>query len=230
MDKPDFITKGKPQPPSKFLVIGDPFSGKTTLAAKAPRPLFISTDDNAVKAGLDAVQVKDLQTLKKAIDYFDAFDDYDTLVIDTIEGVADLFEKAVIEGYIKETGHKVTAMSDVPFGRLTGKFNKYIANLSEQLWAMKKNVIVLSYTKRQQDDVSGSIVLVSELKSIRHFTKFADAIIVTIYDGEKHEARVALKRAVMAGEVEYGPIEDFLKAAGWNLPTKKIKIGKAVKS
>ena len=50
------IIKGKPQPPSKFVVMGDPFTGKTTLAAKAPRPLFISTDGNATKAGLDAVQ------------------------------------------------------------------------------------------------------------------------------------------------------------------------------
>jgi len=84
---------------------------------------------------------------------------------------------------------------------------------------------VLTYTKRVVDDVSGSIVLSSELKSIRQFTRFADGIILTSFDGEKYSCRVVSKRTVMAGAVEYGDIEPFLRAAGWELPTKKVKLG-----
>jgi len=51
------IVKAKPQAPSKFLVIGEPFSGKTTLASKAPKPVFLSTDGNAAQAGLDAINI-----------------------------------------------------------------------------------------------------------------------------------------------------------------------------
>ena len=89
--------------------------------------------------------------------------------------------------------------------------------------------MVLTYTKRQLDDVSGSIVLASELKSIRQFTRFADGIILTSYDGEKYRANVVSRRTVMAGEVVYGGIEPFLRAAGWELPTRKTKVGSAKK-
>lgn len=223
------ISKNTPKAPSKFIVMGDPMTGKTTLAAKAPKTLFISTDGNAAKAGLHAVEATNLAVVKEAIMFFEKSADYDTLVIDTVEGIADLFEKTVLDGYMQETGQMVTSMNDVPYGKLTGQFNKRIAAFSETLWALSKNVIVLTYTKRQVDDVSGSIVLASELKSIRQFTRFADALILTSFDGEKYRASVVSKRTVMAGEVNYGSIEPFLRAAGWELPTKKVKIGSTKK-
>lgn len=219
------IVKGKPQPPSKFIIMGDPMTGKTTLAATAPKPLFISTDGNAAKAGLDAINADSLSTVREAVNYFVTAKEYKTLVIDTIEGIADLFEKTVIESFNKENGQAVTSLNDVPYGKLTGQFNRRVAAFAETLWGLPKNVMVLTYTKRQVDDVSGSIVLASELKSIRQFTRFADGIILTSYDGEKHRANVVSKRTVMAGEVEYGEIEPFLKSAGWELPTKKTKVG-----
>lgn len=225
----DLISKGKPAAPSKFIVMGDPMTGKTTLGAKAPRPLFISTDGNAAKAGLDAIAATSLGVVREAIDFFVQTEEYDTLVIDTVEGIADLFEKTVIDNYNTETGQKVSSLNDVPYGKLTGQFNRRIAAFAETLWSLPKNVLVLTYTKRQIDDVSGSIILSSELKSIRQFTRFADGIILTSYDGEKYRAQVVSKRTVMAGEVEYGSIEPFLKAAGWELPTKKTKVGSAKK-
>lgn len=226
----DLIKKGKPQPPSKFIIMGDPMSGKTTLAAKAPKPLFISTDGNAAKAGLDAIEATGLAVVRQAIDYFVTSKDYDTLVVDTVEGIADLFEKTVIDNYNTENPTAgVTSLNDVPYGKLTGQFNRRIAAFAETLWSLPKNVMVLTYTKRQVDDVSGSIVLSSELKSIRQFTRFADGILLTSYDGEKYRAQVVSKRTVMAGEVVYGGIEPFLQAAGWELPAKKTKVGSTKK-
>jgi hypothetical protein len=224
-DIKDLIVKGKPTAPSKFIVMGDPMTGKTTLAAKAPKPLFISTDGNAAKAGLHAVAATSLAVVREAINFFSNSAEYETLVIDTVEGIADLFEKTVLDSYMQETGQQITALTDVPYGRLTGQYNRRIAAFAETLWALPKNVIVLTYTKRQVDDVSGSIVLNSELKSIRQFTRFADGIILTSYDGEKYRAGVVSKRTVMAGEVNYGDIEPFLRAGGWELPAKKVKIG-----
>lgn len=223
------IVKGMPAAPSKFIIMGDPMTGKTTLAAKMPRPLFISTDGNAAKAGLHAVAATDLAIVKGTIDLFAESDEYDTLVIDTVEGIADLFEQSVIDKYQQETGQAVTSLNDVPYGKLTGQFNRRVAAFAQTLWSIPKNIAVLTYTKRQIDDVSGSIILASELKSIRQFTRFADGIILTSFDGEKHRAQVVSKRTVMAGAVEYGVIEPFLKAAGWSLPTKKTKIGSTKK-
>jgi hypothetical protein len=224
-DIKDLIVKAKPSAPSKFIIMGDPMTGKTTLAAKAPKPLFISTDGNAAKMGLDAVAATDLNTVKQAIQFFNDSKDYETLVIDTVEGIADLFEKTVIDTWNKETSGQVGALTDVPYGKLTGQFNRRIAAFAETLWSLPKNVMVLTYTKRQVDDVSGSIVLASELKSIRQFTRFADGIILTSYDGEKYRAHVVSRRTVMAGTVEYGDIEPFLRAAGWELPARKTKVG-----
>lgn len=228
-DIKDLIRKGKPAAPSKFIIMGDPMTGKTTLAAKAPKPLFISTDGNAAKAGLDAIEADSLKTVREAIDFFNTSKEYDTLVIDTVEGIADLFEKIVIDSYQTETGQKITSLNDVPYGKLTGQFNRRIAAFAETLWSIPKNVMVLTYTKRQVDDVSGSIVLASELKSIRQFTRFADAIILTSFDGEKYRCHVVSKRTVMKGEVEFGEIKPFLAAAGWEMPTKKTKVGTARK-
>lgn len=228
-DMSKLIIKAKPQAPTKFVVMGDPFTGKTTLAAKATKPLFISTDGNAAKAGLDAVNADNLDIVRDAIQHFASSKEYDTLVIDTIEGIADLFEKSIIDAWNKESGQAVSSLNDVPYGKLTGLFNRRIAAFAETLASIPKNVVILTYTKRRIDDVSGAIVLDSELKTIRQFTRFADAIILTSYDGEHYKAQVVSKRTVMAGEVDYGSIEPFLKAAGWELPTKKTKIGTAKK-
>lgn len=226
----NLIVKGTPAAPSKFIVMGDPMTGKTTLAAKSPRPLFVSTDGNAAKAGLDSVPATSLVKVREAITYFASSDDYDTLVIDTVEGIADLFEKTVIDSHNKESNTApITSLNDVAYGKLTGQFNRRIAAFAETLWNIPKNVIVLTYTKRQIDDVNGSIVLSSELKSIRQFTKFIDGIILTSYDGERYRAQVVSKRTVMAGKVEYGEIEPFLRAAGWELPQRKVKVGSARK-
>lgn len=225
MDIEALISKATPVAPSKFLVMGDPLTGKTTLAANAPRPLFISTDGNAAKAGLHAVDVTSLKMVRGVIDFFEASDQYDTLVIDTIEGLAELFEAIVISQYNAENGTEVTALTDVAYGKLTGQLNKRIASFAETLMAVKKNVIVLTYTKRKIDELSGNMILVSELKSIQQFTRFVDGVILTSYDGEKHRAQVVHKRTVVEGEVEYGPIEPFLLAAGWEMPKKKIKVG-----
>jgi hypothetical protein len=230
-DIASLIKKGKPQPPTKFIIMGEPMSGKTTLAAKAPRPLFISTDGNAAKAGLDAVEATDLGVVRAAFEFFATSKEYDTLVIDTIEGIADLFEQHLIASYNASVGpeKQISALADVEWGKLTSAFKKRMADFSESLWSLDKNVLILTYTKRRLDETTGSLILDSELKDIRHFTKFADGIILTSYDGEKYRAQVVSKRTVMAGEVQYGTIEPFLRAAGWTLPTKKVKMGQARK-
>lgn len=227
-DIASLIQRGKPQRPSKFIIMGDPFTGKTTLASKAPAPLFISADGNAAKAGLDAIEATDLTVVRETIEYFNSADQYKTLVVDTIEGIADLFEQSVIARHNKETGQKAMALTDVPYGKLTGQFNRRMQGFSETLSTLDKNVIVLTYTKRQTDDLTGSIVLTSELKALRHFTKFADGTILTHFDGDKYRAQMTAKRTTV-GEVDPGDLEPFLKAAGWSLPARKIKVGQGQK-
>jgi hypothetical protein len=228
------IVKAKPQAPSKFLIMGEPFSGKTTLASKAPAPLFISTDGNAAKAGLAAVNVKTANDIKETISLFIDHKEYKTLVVDTIEGVVDILaaeELAKFQrmGMKAEGGAELKSLSDLSWGKGSAALKKRIESLSAVFASLKKNVIILSYTKRRSDDISGSIVLDSELKDIRLFTKFMDAQIMTIYDGEKYLAKLISKREIMAGDVDLGEIEAFLGLVGWELPRIKTKVGKAQK-
>lgn len=228
------VVKAKPQAPSKFLVIGEPFSGKTTLAAKSPAPLFISTDGNAAKMGLAAVNVKSVDDIKESLKLAISSKEYKTVIIDTIEGLVDLFTKEVIAGFNSQgfrlpNGEEITALQDVPFGRATGVLNARIQKFAESLANLKQNVIVLSYTKRRVDDVTGSIILDSEFKNIRLLTRFMDAQILTSFDGEKYKAAIISKREIMAGAVDLGEIEGFLNAIGWTLPKKSVKVGKAQK-
>lgn len=223
------VVKGTPQAPSKFLVMGDPFTGKTTLASKAPKPLFLSTDGNALKAGLDSVMIESLETLREAIPYF-VSSDYETVVIDTIEGIADLYYEEVLQSYISKgarnaDGSELKSLADIPYGRGTAEANAKLQRLAEALGHLKKNVIILSYTKKKQDEATNSLVLDSELKNIRQFTKFMDAQILTSFDGEHYRAQVVHKREIAAGEVDYSHIREFLVAAGWDLPRKKVRIG-----
>lgn len=228
------IVKAKPQAPSKFLVIGEPFSGKTSLAAKAPAPLFISTDGNAAKMGLDAVNIKSVNDIREAMELGVKSKEYKTLVIDTIEGVVDIFTKEVLaefnaQGFKQVNGQNIQSLSDVPYGRATGVLNARISAFANTLASLKMNIIILSYTKRRIDDISGSIMLDSEFKNIRLLTRFMDAQVLTSFDGEHHKAHIISKREIMAGAVELGEIEPFLGAIGWTLPKKSVRLGKAQK-
>lgn len=228
------ITKAKPQPPSRFLIIGEPFTGKTTLAAKAPKPLFMSTDGNAGKAGLDAVDVKSVQDIKETMQLFVESKEYETLVIDTIEGVVDIFTESLLEEYRRmgmksEGGVPLQSLSDLGWGKGTAALNKKIMAFSDGLNTIKKNIIVLSYTKRQVDEATGSIILASELKNIRLITRYMDAQVITTFDGDNYKAQLISKRETAAGVVDYSKIEDFLTAIGWTMPKKKVKVGKVQK-
>jgi hypothetical protein len=228
------IVKAKPQAPSKFLIMGEPFSGKTTLAAKAPAPLFISTDGNAAKAGLAAVNVTSSADVSEAIRLFKDHKEYKTLVFDTIEGIVDIIATETLADFKRmgmkaEGGGELKSLADMSWGKGTAAVKKRVETLSTIIAGIQKNVIILSYTKRRSDDISGSIVLDSELKDIRLFTKFMDAQIMTIFDGEKYFAKLISRREIMAGDVDLGEIESFLPLVGWELPRIKTKVGKAQK-
>lgn len=229
------IVKAKPQAPRKFLVIGEPFAGKTTLAAKAPKPLFISTDGNAAKMGLDAVNVDTVKDIREAVEFAIKDKEYETIVIDTIEGIADIFSEELLKEFVSKglrdkEGHPLKSLNDLPWGKGTSALNGKLLAFSEALAKLNKNVIVLSYSKRQVDEATGAIVLASELKNIRLFTRFIDVQVLASFDGEKHKAEVVSKRETVAGKVDLSHIKEFLNAIGWEMPKRSVKVGSTRKA
>ena len=172
--------------------------------------------------------------IREALELFVKSKDYKTVVIDTVEGVVDIFSDEVLSefkrmGITSEGGGELKSLNDLSWGKGTAALNKRIGAFAEALAGINKNVIILSYTKRKIDDITGSIVLDSEFKNIRLFTKFMDAQVITTFDGEQYKARIVSKREIMAGQVELGEISGFLEAIGWDLKKQSVKVGKAQK-
>lgn len=211
-----------------MIVMGDPGSGKTTLAAKAPKPLFISTDGNASKIGLDALNVSTPQDISEAIIVATESKEYETVIIDTIEGFADSLSPLALERYNKANNSQYTSVAEVPFYGANRYLNDMLNKIFDMLHELSKDkiVIVLTYTKRVFDEPSQSFRIDSELKNLRQLTKYADARFWVQYDGAKHSSRLEMKRDFPADAPISEPLRKWLEEAGWSLPVKATKLKK----
>lgn len=220
------ITKNQPSKPQLMIVMGDPGAGKTTLAAKAPKPLFISTDGNATKIGLDAVNVKSPEDIADAIKIATESKDYETIVIDTIEGFSDLLSPLALARYNAANNAKYTSVAEVPFYGANRYLNDMLNKIFDLLHELSKSktVLVLTYTKRVFDEPTQAYRIDSELKNLRQLTKYADARFWVQYDGAKYTSRLEMKRDFPANSPIPKALAEWLETAGWSLPKKSTKL------
>ena len=221
------ITKNSPSSPRLMVVMGDPGAGKTTLAAKAPKPLFISTDGNATKIGLDAVNVETPEDIAEAIALAKETKDYSTIVFDTIEGFADILAPLALARYNSANNSAYQSVAEVPFYGANRYLNDSMNKIFDMLHDLSKEkvVIVLTYTKRVFDEPTQAYRIDSELKNLRQLTKYTDARFWVQYDGAKHSARLEMKRDFPKDVKIDEPLRKWLQEAGWDLPVKKTKLG-----
>lgn len=92
------VEKGKQHPP-RVVLYGPPKIGKSTFGAEAPKPIFVPTED-----GIDAVEVDRFQRPATWTDFLATIErvateahEYKTLVVDTINGAAELAAAHVCE-------------------------------------------------------------------------------------------------------------------------------------
>lgn len=222
------ITKNQPGAPQLMIVMGDPGAGKTTLAAKAPKPLFISTDGNATKIGLDALNVKTPQDIAEAIQVATQTKDYETIIVDTIEGFADIMTPLALDRYNQSNNSNYKSVAEVPFYGANRYLNDSLNRLFDMLRELSntKTVLVLSYTKKVFDEPTQTTRIDSELKNLRQLTKYTDARFWVQYDGAKYTSRLEMKRDFPADTPIPKPLADWLELAGWSLPKKSTKLGK----
>ena len=108
----------------KIVLYGASGMGKTTLASMAPRPVFIGVDDGARKirdprddSVLNAIMgVETFDDVREAIHQKNLYDDYETLVIDTITKVEELSEPYIFEHY-KVDGKTVHTLEGYGWGK-----------------------------------------------------------------------------------------------------------------
>lgn len=107
------IEKGKQWKPPKVVIYGPEGIGKTTLASKFPKPLFIDFEGGSSRMDVDRIpRPGSLAELKAILDELQRdHADYKTLVLDT----ADWLEQLVINHVCAD--RKVKALGEVAYGQ-----------------------------------------------------------------------------------------------------------------
>ena len=99
----------------KMLLYGEPGTGKSVWASKAPKPFFITTDGNyewLEDFGADPNAYKQVNSWMEAKQAFDNdFDGYETIVVDLLE---DLFKWCEAEFCARS---KIEHVSDIGYGK-----------------------------------------------------------------------------------------------------------------
>lgn len=168
--------------PKSIAIYGEPMAGKTTFAGKADKPLFLSFDHNAENAGYNAIVP---QTHQDVLDIIEQAPEsgYATLIIDTAEDMANLFELEVLENHhassLKEAGD---------YGAGFGEFNKMFSNVIN---ALTKSPLTIYYLLRANNDDEEGLVIVLKPKLFNIIGGYSDALIEI---NNKHEAKWKKKR------------------------------------
>lgn len=145
----------------KMLLYGEPGTGKSVWASKAPKPFFITTDGNyewLEDFGADPNAHKQVASWDEAKKIFDSdFDGYETIVVDLLE---DMFKWCEAE-FCKRC--KIEHVSDIGYGKgYDISRNEFFVELCKLL-AKDKHIIFLCH---------GITFTVKDRRGVEH-TKYA---------------------------------------------------------
>ena len=138
----------------KIILYGPSGQGKTTLASTAPGPVFIGVDDGGrkivnPKTSQPILHVPGIETfadVRAALDS-SVFDDYRSIVIDTITVVQDMTMPHMLAHIPHEKGHKVSRFEDYGYGKGYGHMYELmhglLASMDRHINA-GRNVILLA--------------------------------------------------------------------------------------
>lgn len=109
----------------RIIIYGESGMGKTTLAALAPKPVFIGIDDGGRKikdprTGEDLKKINGVETysdVRNVLQQPTLFEPYDTIVIDTLTLVENLAEPFMFQTIKHEKGGTVTHLEGYGFGK-----------------------------------------------------------------------------------------------------------------
>lgn len=103
----------------RIVVHGGPGLGKTTLAAGAPKPIFICTEDGLGKLEVDAFPM--MHSFQDVLDAITALytseHDYRTVVIDSLDHLEPLIWQHLCDTYVGAKGERYQHIEDFGYGR-----------------------------------------------------------------------------------------------------------------
>lgn len=152
----------------KLCIYGPPGTGKTVLACTAPRVLLYAVEPNGplslknhpeiMKNVVKILPFRSLEQLEMLIDKIeevpDAFDFFDTLVIDSFSEL----QAEDLDGILKrEAASDASRNKYLPTGPDYNTNTERMRMILRKLEKMKKNVVLISHDKEEKDDTTGVI-------------------------------------------------------------------------
>jgi len=137
------ITKGKQQRAQRVVLYGVESVGKSTFAAKFPKPLFLDIEQGTSHLDVDRCEINTWKQLTDALAEAKATD-YKTIVVDS----ADWAERLCVEDLLAST--KKTSVEDFGFGKgwvmVAERMSRMLSSI-DQLIDSGKNVVMIAHSK-----------------------------------------------------------------------------------
>jgi hypothetical protein len=137
------ITKGKQQRAQRVVLYGVESVGKSTFAAKFPKPLFLDIEQGTSHLDVDRCEINSWKQLTDALAEVKATD-YKTIVIDS----ADWAERLCVEDLL--TTSKKNSIEDFGFGKgwvmVAERMSRMLSSI-DQLIDAGKNVVLIAHSK-----------------------------------------------------------------------------------
>jgi hypothetical protein len=142
-------TRGK-----KIIIYAGSGMGKSSLAAMAPKPIFIPLDDGTADlldpfTGEEIQQVEECYTFedtRAALHQYDLFDNHESIIIDTATKLQDLSHEYMFKTIKHEKGHTVNSIEAYGYGKGYSHLYdtmKFILQDADELIRRGKNVIII---------------------------------------------------------------------------------------
>lgn len=182
----------------RIVIFGQPKIGKTTLAASAPNPLFLLTEEGLGKISVDFVPILDdwdkfIATLKELDSQPKT---YETIVIDSLTGLVEILRKKVVKT-IYSGDESITGFS--AYGRgwkdVANKFGKILIYL-DRLRDKDYTIVLIAHItqKSSVDPARGDFVKsMPALEKIvwERIHPWADMILSVDFDYILHDKKVS---------------------------------------
>lgn len=140
----------KKQRPRRLMVYGPDGVGKSTFAASAPDPVFVTTEDGlrGIKGAIQFPVAKDLATFCRHVKALeDPSHGRKTLVVDSLSGLSRLIDKQVAVNQSKES------VLDIGFGKAPGYLNEAWQGILDLIEDVSINagmaVVLLGHTRNE---------------------------------------------------------------------------------
>ena len=184
----------------KIWIYGQPFSGKTTFADKAPTPLNLNTDGNVKYVTMPRVPIKDeistegritnrkfaWDVFKDTITELEKGSDFETIVVDLLEDVYEYARVFVFDKY------NIEHESDSGFGKGWDLVRTEFLTIIKRLLNLDYNVILIShedtskdFTKKGGDKITSISPNINE-KVAKKIAGMVDIVLRAVEDGGKY--------------------------------------------